>query len=238
MCPRHQHLISAADVSPPAAPRARQQGGSSVEAGVQAGPPAVHHYLAHPTLDAVFNSAPAPTPHHPRLGGLSGHLSRDRVDLATSSVIDLMRRQLLLTEQQMQSQKALYKSFCRSLEQAQNKRVDRHEESHEKIIIGRSNRPEKLTFDEALRQVKEEMRRQEEDMKAHLPVSVEKRSKKSHKKKSKTESLHSSSKNLTVNSIQEESIPSPTVKENIETYETDFEEDSEIHTETFRSHST
>ena len=228
MCPRHQHLISAADVSPPAAPRARQQGGSSVEAGVQAGPPAVHHYLAHPTLDAVFNSAPAP---HPRLGG-------HRVDLATSSVIDLMRRQLLLTEQQMQSQKALYKSFCRSLEQTQNKRVDRHEESHEKIIIGRSNRPEKLTFDEALRQVKEEMRRQEEDMKAHLPVSVEKRYKKSHKKKSKTESLHSSSKNLTVNSIQEESIPSPTVKENIETYETDFEEDSEIHTETFRSHST
>ena len=234
MCPRHQHLISAADVSPAAAPRPRQQGGSCVEAGVQAGPPAVHHYLTNPTLDAVFNSAPA-APHHPRLGG---HLSRDTVDLATSSVIDLMRRQLLLTEQQMQSQKALYKSFCRSLEQTQNKRVDRHEESHEKIIFGRSKRPEKLTFDEALRQVKEEMRRQEEDMKAHLPVSVEKRSKKSHKKKSKTESLHSSNKNLTVNSIQEESIPTPTVKENVETYETDFEEDSEIHTETFRSHST
>ena len=41
-----------------------------MEAGVQAGPPAVHHYLTDPTLDAVFNSAPA-APHHPWLGGLS-----------------------------------------------------------------------------------------------------------------------------------------------------------------------
>ena len=95
-----------------------------------AGKTTIHHYLFDPTEDALFDN----TFHHreyPRTE-ISGH----KLDLATSSVIELMRKQLELTEHQMRSQKALYRSFCKSLEKSQRK-LNKNDK-HEKVLFGRS----------------------------------------------------------------------------------------------------
>ena len=200
-----------------------QRVNSFVDVGVQVGKPTVHHYLFDPTQDAVFEDTFL-RPEYPR----TLHINENKMDLATGAVIDLMRRQLELTQQQMQSQKTLYRSFCKSLEKTQSRRAKQENAEADKILIGKSRRPEKLTFDEALRQVKEEMRLEKKKLRD------EKKKSKSGSKSYRTKSDVPRDKPQHDSSIEE---MLPTASGVVENYETDFEEDTEIRTETFQSSS-
>ena len=234
VCKAHQSLIaheSVLNVSPRTTKRQEEKvlrrgpppppSGHSVDVGVQVGKPSIHHYLFDPTQDALFEDAFS-RPEYPR----TLHINENKVDLATSAVIDLMRRQLELTEHQMQSQKTLYRSFCKSLEKTQSRKAQ--QDNADKILIGKSRRPEKLTFDEALRQVKEEMKSERKKLRDE-------------KKKSKSRSKSSRSKSelLRENPKHDSSIEEmlPSASDVVVNYETDFEEDTEIRTETFQSSS-
>ena len=191
------------------------RGSAGVDVGVQAGKSTIHHYLFDPTEDAVFDD----TFYRPAQNQFSGlELPPGRLDLATNSIIDLMKRQLEMAEHQMRSQKMLYRSFCRSLEKTQTWRAgDDHDEGGEKVLFGRSKRPEKLTFDEALSQVKQEMKQQRRELRSI---------------KSKSGSKKKSKKN-TSDSVEIRETVSQSIAEEIHNYENDFEdEESEIHTET------
>ena len=235
VCKRHQSLIaneSVLNVSPRTTKRHEEKvlrrdhppspTDHGVDVGIQVGKPTVHHYLFDPTQDALFEDKFS-RPEYPR----SLHISESKVDLATSAVIDLMRRQLELTEHQMQSQKTLYRSFCKSLEKTQSRRAQ--QDDADKILIGKSRRPEKLTFDEALRQVKEEMKLERKQLRD------EKRKIKSGSKSSINKSEVLRHKHGVHDRSIEEMLPSASGVE--ENYETDFEEDTEIRTETFQSSS-
>ena len=244
-CRRHQSLLKIENCHPPPPPQYyspkratkvfKDEYPATSEVGVQVGKTTIHHYLFDPTEDALFDN----TFHHqeyPRTE-ISGH----KLDLATSSVIELMRKQLELTEHQMRSQKALYRSFCKSLEKSQRK-LNKNDK-HEKVLFGRSKRPEKLTFEEALRQVREEMKQEKEDSLENYSVS------KLSKRKSKSNSRHKSSHSLKNQSMKnadvkevlpsnqhiedEDESVSKTITE--EVYDQDFEDDSEIHTEIAQS---
>ena len=198
----------------------------SQDVGVQVGKSTIHHYLFDPTEDAVFDD----TFYQPRYSGLG--LSEGRMDLATGSIIDLMKRQLEMAEHQMRSQKTLYRSFCKSLEKSQQRKTEQ-EGGEEKVLFGRSKRPEKLTFEEALRQVKEEMKQQKRELRS-MSKSVSKKKSRGDKsaKSSKESGQHEPS-------IIQSELSIQSISENIENYENDFEdEESEIHTETFNSKAT
>ena len=220
VCRRHQSLIMNEIVLSPRTTKRNEEktsrvqapafsSGHGVDIGVQVGKPTVHHYLFDPTQDALFDTS-AYFEYPRRI-----HMSENKLDLATSSVIDLMRRQLELTEHQMRSQKALYRSFCKSLEKTHSGKVK--QDNEERILIGRPKRPEKLTFDEALRQVKEEMK-------------LERKKLRDEKKKTKSDSIRNKTRH---ESSIEDMLPSASGV--LESYETDFEEDTEIHTETFKN---
>ena len=229
VCPRHQPLLLP--------PRTAEQegvarggegvarGGEGVvgsgegaqpvcsEAGVQAGRPAVHHYLFDPTADALFDSGCGVGL---RPGGQGG---------PGDSVMSLLRRQLEFTEQQLRSQQQLYRSFCRALEQSTSKPASQGD----RILFGRTERPKKLTFDEALKIVKREMREEEEARRGRP------RSAGTGKHSSKTGSKRNISRKskMGVEKNEDDSI-CESIKEEIENanYEMDFENDSEIPTET------
>lgn len=235
VCKRHQSLIaneSVLNVSPKPTKRHEEKAaimappslsGHGVDVGVQVGKPTIHHYLFDPTQDAVFEDT-FPRPEYPR----SLHISENQMDLATGAVIDLMRRQLELTQHQLQSQKTLYRSFCKSLEKTQSRRAKQEDADADKILIGKSRRPVKLTFDEALKQVKEEMRLEKKKLRD------EKKKSKSGSKSYQTKSDVPRDKPQHDSSIGEMLPSASGVGGN---YETDFEEDTEIRTETFQSSS-
>ena len=140
------------------------------------------------------------------------------MDWGGDMTFDMDFAALELTEHQMRSQKALYRSFCKSLEKTQSGKVK--QDNEERILIGRPKRPEKLTFDEALRQVKEEMKLERKKL----------RDEKKKTKSSKSDSIRNKTRH---ESSIEDMLPSASGV--LESYETDFEEDTEIHTETFKN---
>ena len=204
ICKAHQNLL--ASENPVASAKGKHT--RSEEVGVQAGRSTLHHYLFDPTQDAVFEDI-----HYPRFT----NIDTNKIDIATSSIIDLMRKQLELMEHSMRSQKQLYRSFCRSLEKSQQRRFTQQPE--ERVLFGRTKRPVKLTFEEALRQVKDEMKQEKQEMRemSRIWKSSEKED------KSRKQSDRSISANNPVKSMDS------SVTENIEEYETDFE--TEISTE-------
>ena len=211
VCKAHQYMITAEQSKPPTV----KQTGSQVhseDVGVQAGKSTLHHYLFDPTEDAVFEDIC-----HPRQDLRNVTIDTNKIDIATSSVIDLMKKQLELMEHSMRSQKQLYRSFCQSLEKSQQRRL--RQEPDDRVLFGKSKKPVKLTFEEALRQVKEEMKQQKREMREMS------RSCKSTEVKSKKKKCPSGS--ISVKTIENNS----SIGEKIDEYETDFESSSEIQTE-------
>ena len=204
ICKAHQNLL--ASENPLTSAKGKYT--RSEEVGVQAGKSTIHHYLFDPTEDAVFNDI-----HYPHFT----NIDNNKIDIATSSIIDLMRKQLELMEHSMRSQKQLYRSFCRSLEKSQHRRFTQQPE--ERVLFGRTKRPVKLTFEEALRQVKDEMKQEGQKMREMS------RSWKSSEKEDKSRK-HS---NRSISANNPEKSMDSSVTENIEEYETDFE--TEICTE-------
>merc|ERR1719233_2143194 len=98
------------------------------EIGVQAGKSTIHHYLFDPTQDAIFE----PSPNYLRVSGVGSNT-------AANSIIDLMKRQLQLTESHMRSQKELYQEYCTTLEKTQAK--TKNLGTKERVLFGRSERP-------------------------------------------------------------------------------------------------
>ena len=212
VCKAHQNLISAENTKPPTVKRTSSQLHSE-DVGVQAGKSTLHHYLFDPTEDAVFEDICPP-----RREFYNVSVDTNKIDIATSSIIDLMKKQLELMEHSMRSQKQLYRSFCQSLEKSQQRRV--RQEPEDRVLFGKSKKPVKLTFDEALRQVKEEMKQQKREMRE---IS----------RSCKTSEFEVKSKKHRTRSISIKTVENDSsIAENItEHYETDFESSSEIRTE-------
>ena len=216
VCKAHQSLLIS---EIPQASVKRSQV-SSEEVGVQAGKSTIHHYLFDPTEDAVFENI-----HRPRQDFSHTNIDTNKIDIATSSVIDLMRRQLELMEHSVRSQQQLYRSFCRSLEKSQQRRVSQQPE--DRVLFGKSRKPVKLTFDEALRQVKEEMRQEKQDMRdlSRSFKSLENRDK---------DRKHSRS--ISAKSLRNRKSHDSSIAENIEEYETDFETEIQTDSQITQSH--
>jgi len=190
----------------------------SFDVGIQAGKTTVHHYLFDPTLDPILQ---------PELGSGSsvGHIS---TEAQHTTIIQLMKKQLELTERHMKSQQALYRSYCSSLEKAHLLGTQANE--GEKILYGRSRTGKKLTFEEALRLVKEEMAEEEKQQdKTIRDVSDSKA--RSEASKSRSKSLKSR-KNQNSSKSKRDDLEESIAEEIGSQYEHDFEEDTEISTET------
>ena len=236
ICEKHQNMIT--PECKPASERNYKQmeNKKTSEIGVQVGKSTMHHYLFDPTQDAIFETNPFPN--YMRATGLGSNA-------AANSIIDLMKRQLQLTESHMRSQKELYREYCTALEKTQAKTQNLG--TKERVLFGRSERPKKLSFEDALKMVKEEMAQQEQEIQL-ISKSVisstksrkeSRKSKKRSKSSSKNETIKTSESNSnrnkktnedksdvssTINSIEEEI-------ENDE-YEMEFDSESEVNTET------
>ena len=235
VCERHQSLIM---------PECRQdtdkknktKNAETSDIAVQVGKSTIHHYLFDPTQDAIFDSTFQPS--YQRTTGLS-------TEAAANSIIQLMKKQLELTEHHMRSQKELYRSYCKTLEKTQQAKSKRPE-NKEKVLFGRSERPKKLTFEEALKMVKDEMAQQEEDVHQISKSFISTQSSKKESKKSKTSRSGLSSKesepkfvNTVTHKINKQTPKhKDSIVESIEEeinnteYEMDFENESEVRTET------
>ena len=107
-------------------------------------------------------------------------------------------------------------------------------------MFGRTHRPEKLTFDEALRQVKEEMKQQKKELKRNMRSSKKSSSLSKRRERKSGSSGKSESRKSEDSGKFEEVQTISKISEDIEgSYENDFEEevqdDSEIHTESISS---
>ena len=240
VCERHQSMIMS-ECQPAHEKQRSIQNIETSEVGVQAGKSTIHHYLFDPTQDAIFD--PTFQPNYLRAPGLGSNA-------AASSIIDLMKRQLQLTEQHMRSQKELYRQYCTTLEKTQVK--SKNHELNERVLYGRSERPKKLSFEDALKMVKEEMAEQEKEVEQISKSYISSKTNKKVTKSSKKRRSKSSSKEKTSTTSQTKSSNSKeshqdshkqvkhivsagvSIEEEIDNddYEMEFETESEVKTDT------
>ena len=125
VCEKNANLII-----PKCRPADEKQNIMTSDIGIQVGKSTIHHYLFDPTEDAIFDRT-----FQPNFQWTFGMNS----NVAANSIIELMKKQLKLTELHMRSQKELYREYCRTIEKTQIN--TKNKEVKEKVLFGRSEKP-------------------------------------------------------------------------------------------------
>ena len=138
-------------------------------------------------------------------------------------------------------QQAIYRKYCQTL----NINIKKQKPPKEKVLYGRSSKPDRrLTYEEAVKLVEQEMRMEQEELKKFSRKITEKSSKSRSRKSSKSTEKSSIVKDsLKASKILEHSLVdtkeshddtkdcSEVIDDEEDEYYDDFESDSEIKTE-------